>query len=214
MLAMMPSVIIAAIWPGLILKSTLQSGQIVPRDDDGVIQSGSIQSGAVGNFDWIGPQSQSGWWQDVGTHQQVVVPAVVVSLELQNLWATCDATGEPDGGHDRFGSSVGEAHPFGVWNHLLNHLCHFEFDRGRGGKVRTAGCGFGDGFDDFGMGVAQGKCAERHHPVDVLVTVDVIDTRASAALHEDGVLAEGHWASGRGTAGLDQDSQRAFVSLP
>src|ERR1019366_1375301 len=63
-----------------------------------------------------------------------------------------------------------------------------------------------------GMRVAQGQRAEGHHPVDVLVAVDVVDARATGALHKDGILAKVCRAPRGGTAGLDQHAQRALVN--
>ena len=83
-------------------------------------------------------------------------------------------------------------------------LGDFEFDGSCRREVRPGRGGLGDRFDYFGMRVAQRQRAESHHPVDVLVAIDVVNARATASLHEHGILAEVRRAAGGGTAGLDQ----------
>src|ERR1039458_1259333 len=66
----------------VILNSTLQGWQIIPGHNNRVFERGAIQAGTVGNLDGIGAQSQSTWRQDARTHEQLVVPAPIVSLEF------------------------------------------------------------------------------------------------------------------------------------
>src|SRR5690348_11859667 len=72
----------------MISNSTLESGQIIPGNNDRVIKSGAIQAGTVRNLHGIAAESQSCRGQGVRTDQKVVMPAMIVALEFQNLRTT------------------------------------------------------------------------------------------------------------------------------
>ena len=197
----------------MIFDRTLQRGQIIPRHDNRVVERSAIQAGTVGNLDGIGAQSECGGRQDVRTHEEVVVPTVVVSLEFQKLRPSGHAPRQTNSRHHGFGTGIRKTHALGVRNNTLQHLSHFQFNGRSCGKVRSAGSRFGDGFHDLRMRMAQRQRAEGHHPIDVLVAVNVVDTRAAAALHKNGILAEIRRPPRGRTAGLNQHPEGPLVNL-
>ena len=131
------------------------------------------------------------------------MPSVVVSFELQNLRPPGHAARQPNCRHHRFRARIRKAHPLGIRNHLLQHLRNFQLDRRGGRKVCSRSGSFFNRLYDLRMRVTQRQRAKRHHPIDVLVAVDIVNMRTAPTLHEDWILAEVRRTARRRTAALN-----------
>ena len=149
----------------------------------------------------------------IRAHQHIVVPAVVVSFKLDDLRPASVATRQPQRRHHRFGAGVGETHAFGVWNQAAQQFSDFDFDFGSGGKMSSIGSRLGDCARDLRICVPQWQRSKTHHPVDVLVSIHVVEPRAVSPLHEQRVFAIVERSARRGAATLDQQVQAPLVEL-
>ncbi len=138
---------------------------------------------------------------------------MVVALELKDLRTAGHSAGQADGGHHGFGSGIRETDHFRVPDHLLQHFGHFDFNFGGGRKVRAAGGGLCNCLCDVGVGMAQRQRAKAHHPIDVLVAIDVEQARAFPPRHEQRACAVVHGPARGRTAALDQYRRTALVQV-
>ena len=115
-----------------------------------------------------------------------IVPAVIVAFEFEKLRASGVGAGQAEGEHGGLAARIGEAHHFGGGNHAAEALGRFSFGGRSGGEVRSFRDGLGDHVDDLRMSVAMNERAERHHEIDVLVTVDIPHLGAAAAFEDHG----------------------------
>ena len=103
----------------------------------------------------------------------IVVPAVEVVLELDDLILPGEGTGEAEGHQGGLGAGAVEAHFFDVGHEGLDGVGPADFLLGVSTKMGALGHLFGDGLYDVGVGVTQKQCAVSHDVVDVFVAVDV-----------------------------------------
>ncbi len=192
----------------------LQRDRVVPRHDDRVLQRAPVEARAVGDLDRIVPVPQRHDRLRVGVYQKVVVPAVVVPLELDEAGPAGVAAGQADGGHRRLGAGVGEAHLLGARHRSLDQLGDLDLDLGGRGEQGALRRRFANRLHDARVRVSQRQRPIRHHPVDVLVAIDVVDAGARAALDEQRIVAVVGRAPRWRAAALHHHAQGALEQLP
>src|SRR5208282_202492 len=175
--------------PWVVLNGTLERGQVVPGDNNRVVEGVPIQAGTVCNLDGVAAQSNNSWRRWVRRHQDIVVPAVIVALELQYLRPAGVASRQADDCHHRLGSGVRKADDLGVGHDLPEQLGHFNFNFGGGGEMGARSRSLRDGLRHLRVRMSPGKRAESHHPVDIFVSVHVVQAGSMATLHEDRLFA-------------------------
>ena len=94
--------------------------EVVPRHDDRVFERTDVQPRALRNPDRIAPVSQRTREVRVRADQEVVVPAVVVPFELDELRPPGVTAGQSEGGHRRLGAGVREPHALGAGHHSID----------------------------------------------------------------------------------------------
>ncbi len=137
----------------------------------------------------------------VGQHRHLhrVVVAVIAALDLDDQIAPGQRAGKMDRVHGRLGAGVGEAPQRKI--EAPGQLAG-DPDRvlGRLGEVRAAAHPVADRLDDRRMRMPGNGSAVAAVHVDVLVAVHVVDLRALAVAHPDG-LRFGDLPVGRRTPG-------------
>jgi hypothetical protein len=123
-----------------------------------------------------------------GVHavHQLVDVTVVAALDLGDDVAARRGAGDPDGGHVRLGTRVGEAHLVDV-EAAAQLLGQFDAALDGDGEVHASVGRSGDGFGDDRVGVPDGDRAEPVVEVVVAGAVDVPHLGADALLEIDGV---------------------------
>ena len=59
------------------------------------------------------------------------------------------------------------------------HLSYLDFHFEGRRKVRTSCCFPGDGFHNAGVRMTKWQGAECHHPVDIFISIDIIEPRST-----------------------------------
>ena len=159
---------------GVVLDGTLQRNKIIPGNDDRVIQGVAVKARTVGNHDRIAAQPHRRRWQRVRSYQNIVVPAVIVPLEFQDLRSSGAGACEPHYRHHRFRSRVRESDNLGIGHNLLQQFGDFKFNLGCGREMSAAGSAFSDRLSHLRIRMPQRQRAESHHPVDVFVSIHIV----------------------------------------
>ena len=171
------STITAAISPGLASNARSTAGDVVERQHDRVARRSRRDAGRVGRA--VRQRARAGRDQ-----KRVGVP-VIAAGELDDLRAAGEAARQTRGAHRRLGSARHEAKPLDRRHHRGDQLRELALELGRRPERRPAHCRVGDRARHGGMRVAEQQCAPRHHVVEILVAVEIVQHRARAALHED-----------------------------
>ena len=123
--------------------------------------------------------------REVVAPRDVVVPAVVVALELEDALAAGERPREPDRVERRLGAGAAEDDPLGGRDHLDEPLGELDLERvGRRERHAVLVHRPHRGRVDPRVVVAEQDRPERRVEVDVLVAVDVPDARALRLGHE------------------------------
>src|SRR5205085_12389843 len=111
--------------------------------------------------------------------QQTVSVSVITTFELHQLRPSGDATCETNRRHRRFGAAAYHAYHLDR-RHCIDHfLRELDFEFGRCAKAGSLGCDFLNSSDDFFIRVAQNHRSPRTDIVDVSISIDVGDGRAT-----------------------------------
>ena len=121
--------------------------------------------------------------------QGVVVDAVILALELHDLVAAGEGTGDPHRVHRRLGPGHGHARHVDPAGELLHELHRPDLILAREREADALAHLLVDVVVDPVVAVAEDDRAVAHPQVDVLVLVLVPDPAALAAVDIDGVLA-------------------------
>ena len=162
---------------------TFKRRNIVPTDDDRIAPTVLGHARGVRDADRIVRMAEHGDRHRIGVDQHRVPPAVIMTLELDDLAATGVAASQSKGPHGRLGSGIGKSHLIHMRQQPNQHFGHFNLNLEGGCEVRAASNLARDGFDDLWMRVTKRQGPESHHPVDVLPTVNVVEPRALAMRH-------------------------------
>ena len=120
-----------------------------------------------------------------GLHQERIRVAVIAALELDDLVALGRRARDPDRAHRRFRSRADEAHALhrGHQRHDTLRQPSLEIRRrAKAGAPRRRG---GEGLQEPLRRVPVDQRSPRHHVVDVVVAVDVLDSGAAAPRNEE-----------------------------
>src|SRR5208282_6575151 len=78
-------------------------------------------------------------------------------------------------------------------------------------EMSAAGSAFSDCASYLRVRMPQGQRAESHHPVDVFVSIHIVDTGPLPPLHEDRILTIVRRSTGGRASALDQHTIRALI---
>ena len=184
MLAMIGSVMTAASSRAVLLHDAFERGHIVPGRQHHIVEGRCRNAFRVRNARGILGRTQLFRRMTVRIQEIGIVPAVVVTFELEELCAASVGAGQAQRQHGGFAAGVGEAHDFGGRDHAAQALGSFDFGGSCGREMRALRHRLRNDFDQFGMRMPLDQRAERHHEVDVFVAVDIPHMRALPALEK------------------------------
>ncbi len=165
------------------LEGGLERCKIVPARDHHVLQHAGRDAGRAGDRHRL--VGRPGLVQrrpraDVG----LVAPAVIVALELQDLVAAGEGTGQPHCHQHGLGAGRGEAHNFGAGQQPAEPFGELGLARMLGGIDLAVGQGAGHRLDDRLGRMAQDRGAIAQDIVDMDVAIDVVEPCPLAAGEE------------------------------
>src|SRR6266542_2470222 len=149
-------------------------GNVVLRDADRISERRGWDAGRLRRIRLSGARAD-----------HIVVPAVEVLVELEELIAPGVGAGEPDSHQGGLGAGAGKPHFLGARHKLLDALPPLEFQTVVGSVMRALRRLFDNRPCDFRMCVAEEQCAVAHDIVDVLVSVYIPLAAALRMVNED-----------------------------
>ena len=208
------STIMAATCPRCSASARATALDIVERHHDHQIPYRRGDSGVSGYRRWMIARTDL---VGLGQHRHLhrVVVAVIAALDLDDQIASGQGAGKVDRVHGGLGAGVGEAPQRKV--EATGQLTGYpDGVLGRLREVRAATHPVADRFDDRRMRMPGNGSAVAAVHVDVLVAVDVVDLRAAAVAHPDGLrlgdLPVGRRAAGEVFAGLRNEFRAARLT--
>src|SRR5262249_28865611 len=117
-------------------------------------------------------------------HEEPVRVPVVAALELDDLVALRGRPRDADGAHGGFGARADEADALQRGHERRHTLAEMRLELGRRAEARAARRRCREGLQEAPRRVAVDERPPRHHVVDVLVAVGVVDPRAFRAADE------------------------------
>src|SRR5690606_1670739 len=120
--------------------------------------------------------------------------AVVAAVDLDELVATGEAAGEAHGGHGRLGTRVDGAHLVDGGQGGTDGLGELHLELGGRSERSASAQRLLDGFEDFGVSVAEHQGTPRADEIDKALAVDAVDEAAVAVGDEEWI--DTHRAAG------------------
>ena len=109
----------------------------------------------------------------VRADQQTIIPAVIMTLEFQDLALAGNATRHAHAGHAGFGPGIGEPYLVHMRQHVDHQFGDFDLDLKRGGEMGAARNLFLHNLHDLRMRMTQRQAAKGKLPVDIFVAVHI-----------------------------------------
>src|SRR6186713_1346936 len=115
-------------------------------------------------------------------HEEGIDVPVITTVELDNLVAPGETTGESNTRHRRFRSAIDHADFFNRRHPFADEVRHLDFKGIRNAETDAARSGRAERVEDDLWCVPENCRAPRSHVVEVFISIDIPDSRAFRAL--------------------------------